>query len=124
MRKIAAIAFLFIYLSVNTELHQVFRLPVFFEHYFEHKKNNENITFLNFIALHYSGNAVQHDNHDNELPFKSNHCDELLISIALPPDNFFESVVNEFPDVATSIVASSPFVPSSVLFSIWQPPRA
>lgn len=123
MRKIAALSFLLIYLSVNTELHQVFRLPVFFEHYFEHKKANENITFFNFIALHYSGDAVQHDNRDHELPFNNNHCDELLISIALPPDNFFESVINEFPVVDISIVRSSPFIPSSVLFSIWQPPR-
>ncbi|MEO7989546.1 MAG: hypothetical protein ABI663_08400 [Chryseolinea sp.] len=124
MRKTAAIVFLFIYLSVNTELHQVFRLPVFFQHYFEHRKGNEDITFLNFIMLHYSGNAVQHDDHDSELPFKSNHCDELLIAIALPPDNFFESVVNDFPVADNSLVPSSQFISSSFLFSIWQPPRA
>jgi hypothetical protein len=124
MRRITSIALLFLYLSVNTELHQVFRLPVFVEHYFEHTKDNENITFFNFITLHYSANSVQHDEHDQELPFKSNHCDAILIAIALPPDNFFESIINDFLVRDSSLVPSSQFISSSYLFAIWQPPRA
>ncbi|HPH46300.1 MAG TPA: hypothetical protein PLJ60_01785 [Chryseolinea sp.] len=124
MRRAAAIIFLFTYLSVNTELHQVFRLPIFFVHYNEHKKGNENITLINFIALHYFKGNVQHDDHDQELPFKSNHCTEISITFVIPADGFSEPVVKLFPTVKKVVPSSQQLNTSSFHFSIWQPPRA
>ena len=123
MRKPIAIVFLFLYLSVNTELHQVFRLPVFFAHYYEHKKENENINIFNFIALHYSSNAVQHDDHDQELPFKKNHCTAASISFVIPPDGFPEPIIISFPIVKSVVPISQQFNSSSFHLTIWQPPK-
>ncbi len=124
MRRSVAIVFLLLYLSVNTELHQVFRLPVFFAHYYEHKQKNENITVFNFIAIHYSNSAVQHDDHDNELPFKSNHCPEAFVTFVIPPDGFSEHEAKLFPILKTGVPISPQFISSTFLFSIWQPPRS
>ncbi len=124
MRKLTALGLLFIYLSVNTELHQVFRLPVFFVHYYEHKNGNPDITLFNFITLHYFNGSVQHDDHDQELPFKTDHCTQISSSFVIPADDFFESTLNSLATAKNVVPSSQQFITSPFLFSIWQPPRA
>lgn len=112
---------------MNTELHQVFKLPTFFAHYQEHKERNAEISLLSFIVIHYFNGDVKDGDYarDQELPFKSsNHCDEILISIALPPEDSFEPDANEFPASKTVVSTSPQFISSSFLFSIWQPPKS
>ncbi|HEY9046495.1 MAG TPA: hypothetical protein VIN08_11395 [Ohtaekwangia sp.] len=113
---------------MNTELHQVFRLPIFFEHYFEHKQQNSHISMLSFIVMHYFSGDVRDSDYerDQQLPFKHAHCCVELsgISLAVPTECFTE-LVARFSVLARKNVIHQPvFCSSSFQFSIWQPPRA
>jgi hypothetical protein len=124
MKRASAILFLWIYLVANTELHQFLRLPVFFVHYHEHKAENPEIGLIDFIAIHYFGDNNNPDyGKDDQLPFKDK-CPEVSLSIAMPPDNITESILPDFTMSRNVVMFKSPFVASSFLFSIWQPPRA
>ncbi|WP_143785882.1 hypothetical protein [Ohtaekwangia koreensis] len=125
MRKITAIVFLFLYLSANTELKQIFKLPVFVAHYLEHRQNDRNIGLVDFIVLHYfSGDIKDADfNRDQQLPFKRICC-TVYIFLALPADN--SAVLHHilFQEETVSFTFSPQFTSSSFHLLIWQPPKA
>lgn len=52
---------------------QLAKLPVLVEHFREHQCLDEQITFLDFLAMHYWGNDLNDndDARDNQLPFKN-----------------------------------------------------
>jgi len=126
MRKVSPILFLLIYLVANTELHQFMRLPLFFEHYQEHRLHSPTISLLDFIVLHYFTRDQKDADYgrDQQLPFKNSNCPEVSISIALPPENFPETKVHVFSLSRNMVMFKSFFNASSFHFSIWQPPRA
>jgi hypothetical protein len=73
MLRFAAIGLFFIYLISFTEFREVLRLPLLIEHYGEHKSQAGEMSFFEFLALHYKTD-VAHDDRDNRLPFKDcNH---------------------------------------------------
>jgi hypothetical protein len=49
------------------------RLPVLAEHFKEHRSQVSDMTFLEFLVMHYKTD-VSHDDHDMELPFKKDCC--------------------------------------------------
>lgn len=126
MKKTGSILFLLIYLVANTELHQFLRLPVLFEHYREHRQENPTISLVDFMVLHYFSGDTQDDDYarDQQLPFKSDTCPQVSLSIAMPPDDFPETTAQVFNLVQIRAVFKSSFNISSFHFSIWQPPRA
>lgn len=71
MQKILAIALIIVHLFGNTELGQVFKLPKLFSHYFQHHRQNPDINFLDFIAMHYGGDdgTTADDDIDSQLPY-------------------------------------------------------
>lgn len=126
MRKITPILFLLIYLAAVTELHQFLRLPVFFEHYVEHKLDSPTINLIDFIVGHYFSDESKDADYgrDQQLPFKNATCLEVSISVALPPDDFPETEANVFSLSRNVVTYKSHFNATSSHFSIWQPPRA
>ncbi|WP_295767233.1 hypothetical protein [uncultured Mucilaginibacter sp.] len=56
----------------TTELHQLLKLPVLFEHFAEHKERDKSVSFATFISMHYWGNDLNDndDDRDMQLPFK------------------------------------------------------
>ena len=126
MRKISPILFLLIYLAAVTELHQILRLPVFFEHYVEHRQDSPTISLLDFIVVHYfSGENKDADyTKDQQLPFKNATCLEVSISLAMPPDDFPETKAQVFSLSRNVVLFKSLNFHYSFHFSIWQPPRA
>jgi hypothetical protein len=102
------------------------RLPVFFEHYQEHRLDNPAINLIDFIVLHYfSGDMKDADYaRDQQLPFKNATCPEVSISIAMPPEDLPETKAQVFILSRNVGMFTSPFNASSFHFSIWQPPRA
>lgn len=127
MKNTFSLLFLLIYLVANTELHQFLRLPIFFEHYQEHRLDNREISLIDFIVLHYfSGDIKDGDDiRDEQLPFKNANCPEVSISIAIamPPEDLPETEVQAFTLARNVVVFKSLFNASSFHFSIWQPPR-
>lgn len=62
-----------LYLMGNAEVMELSKLPILLEHYSEHKAIVKNLTFLEFLQDHYTGQADldSDQNRDHQLPFKS-----------------------------------------------------
>ena len=124
MKQDTAIFFLLIYLSAGTELHQLVRLPVFIEHFKEHKSLNGSLGLLDFIALHYFNSDHTDAEAHQELPFNSNDCVAVALSLVILPNNSSEPPANAVSAIQVPILYSDLAFASRIHFSIWQPPRA
>ncbi len=126
MKKLVSILFLSIYLISTTELHQLSKLPLLIEHFGEHKKKNSELTFLDFLNIHYSGETKKDADHekDMQLPFKSHDgCATTFIAANVPP-TLSNLVLKEFSESIISFSSLEDcYLSSSYLSSIWQPPK-
>ena len=64
MKQKLIIALLSLYLIASTEFHQVLRLPLLVEHYVEHHELVKDMTFWEFLVMHYESD-VAHDDQDS-----------------------------------------------------------
>ncbi|MCX6182126.1 MAG: hypothetical protein NT150_09385 [Bacteroidetes bacterium] len=79
MKKLLAISLLSLYLLTLTEVGQLIKLPLLVDHFIEHKEKDQNLSLLDFLAMHYSHSHTP-DADDLKLPFKShNGCISLNI---------------------------------------------
>jgi hypothetical protein len=121
MRRAAAIGMLSLHLILFTEMNELMRLPLLVEHYLEHQQLVPEMSFFQFLAMHYKTD-VAHDSTDMELPFKS--CDH---SVASPNFTFPDQKI----ELTSSVPSSTPkffslyisFIPSTGPNEIFQPPR-
>ncbi|WAC14013.1 hypothetical protein [Dyadobacter pollutisoli] len=56
----------------TTSLYQVFKVPSLISHFVEHKALNHDISFMDFLSMHYWGDDLNDndDDKDMQLPFK------------------------------------------------------
>jgi len=116
------------YLLSCTELKELAKLPVLFQHYFEHKSLDSNITFFSYVEHHY--NDVPHtdndEDRDNQLPFKTHEvCAANALSPALPPS--FGIILKKVYQILPKqrILINNDYIPNSAFAGkIWQPPKA
>jgi hypothetical protein len=100
------------------------KLPVLFEHYLEHKTKNSELSFFDFMALHYN-QEFDHDKNDHKLPFKGHETCVSSIFIATIAPVFVLSITKpDYYDEKQIITFRNNHFHSSVISSIWQPPRA
>ena len=122
MRKLTALMVICVYAISFTECHQLFKLPVLVQHYLEHKQNNSEITFLEFLSVHYDSD-VAHDDRDMQLPFKDcGHC--IAVPVVILPNSKMELKEGSYfysQNTYTSFYKK--YIPASHLAEIWQPPR-
>jgi hypothetical protein len=107
------------------DLHDLVKLPKLIEHYQQHRAKTADVSFIDFLDLHYGSGAAQHDQEEHEehqnLPFKSPDCSFTHTVIVL---SLFKA-----PEIASleSVALYSNFYhsPFSSEFSqsVWQPPR-
>lgn len=97
------------------------RLPILIEHFQEHKQKVNDITFWEFLVMHYKTD-VSHDDHDNELPFKDKNHSFTPPAVSLP---FQKLVLIECSPSLEIKHASAYRVPqfTSPNQSIFQPPK-
>lgn len=126
VKKFFAISFFFIYLFSTTELHQLLKLPMLFEHYTEHLEENKQITLWQFFYIHYAMDHGKDADHgkDMKLPFKSHdNCVTGISNVYVPlfqnnsilkPSQFLEKKTFKNKDH---------FLLTSFLSNIWQPPK-
>ena len=127
MKKLAAIFLLLNFLFASTEAHQLLKLPLVFEHYAEHRKEDRNMSFLEFLVMHYlSGSPRDADyERDMQLPFKT-HGDTpgssthtfvplMVVYQCSPPP------ATELPVLRPA--ATDDLSPAGYHSGIWQPPR-
>ena len=102
MKKISAIFFFTIYLFSTTEAHQLLKLPLIFEHFSEHQKEDKQITFSEFLKIHYLNPPVKDKDYDKDMQAAAE-------SIEISPEKIF--------------FLKDQFLLSSYLANIWQPPK-
>lgn len=92
MKKCVAIFLLSLYLLSTTEAHQLLKLPLLVQHYFQHKAENNNLTLLSFLEMHYAETVVYDDDYaqDMQLPFKTHAENFCVIAVPLLPTPKFE----------------------------------
>lgn len=126
LKKVIAISFLFVFLCANTELHQLLRIPVLVHHFFEHNQQEPDETFADFLNEHYSGQQNDSDNdhheHDN-LPFKSADCATAHVLLAFVSEAQFSITRQVIFKDKISPIYNRAFYSSSVVNTIWQPPK-
>lgn len=107
----------------QTELHQILKLPVLVQHYFEHK-GEKDITLADFIVLHYfSGNLVDDDYaRDIQLAFKTSDCIQGITSIVNPEQIVLSNEVLLISIKSFSKVQND-WIPSNYMVDIFRPPQ-
>ncbi|WP_097129052.1 hypothetical protein [Pedobacter xixiisoli] len=127
LKRTLHISLLSFYLLSCTGLQEFTRVPVLFQHYFEHKSLDNNITFFSYVENHY--NDVPHtdndEERDNQLPFKTHEFFAgSVTSPALPPS--FEVIPKKVYQILPKqkILINNDYIPNSAFSGkIWQPPK-
>lgn len=124
MRKINAILLLTVLIFSQTELHQILKLPILVQHYFEHNADTKNVTLRQFIALHYfSGDPIDNDYaRDMQLPFKTNDCLQVITSMVVPNEIEF-GVSPEIIEVINFPKFHNDWIESNYAKTIFRPPQ-
>ncbi|GHN00040.1 hypothetical protein WSM22_15290 [Cytophagales bacterium WSM2-2] len=121
IKRFLAISLLFLYINSNTELHEIMRFPLLIEHFTEHKRLVGDISFWDFLTMHYSTD-VSHDADDNRLPFKDPSHSFTASTLAVPIHKIVltesqpSSVVSHISSYTETFIASH-------LSDIFQPPK-
>jgi hypothetical protein len=121
MNRILAISFLVLYINSNTEFHEMLRLPILLEHYSEHKQKVSDISFWDFLVMHYK-TGVAHDSDDNKLPFKDPCHSFTASTLALPIHKIVLKEIILLTKTDYAGVHFETFI-ASHLSDIFQPPR-
>jgi hypothetical protein len=119
--------FLAIYLLSSTQLKELLKLPLLVEHFMEHKELNAQMSFIDFLCVHYAeGNVKDADyEKDMRLPFKSaENSLSSYLSFYLPALNFKQDLIVHFTEQKQSFPCYNFTYSSAFLSSIWQPPRS
>ncbi|MBP7274287.1 MAG: hypothetical protein KA974_10615 [Saprospiraceae bacterium] len=125
MKRAVAILFLSIYLFATTHLGELLKFPLLIEHYYEHKAQDNSITFLGFLEMHYAHGNVKDADYDKDmkLPFKSINFDIGKIVYYFQPQLSFTFKKPFFIAVhKQKFPRTSVHISSSYLDAIWQPP--
>jgi hypothetical protein len=126
VRKFVPILLTATYLLSTTQICELFKISILVEHYFEHRVENVNLTFIDFLEVHYNGQNTKDADYekDMKLPFKT--CDNMSLF------NNFSCILNpsfEISPKKNSCTSSQSFLlyefqhTSDFLSFIWQPPK-
>ncbi|MFM2315917.1 MAG: hypothetical protein RLZZ155_249 [Bacteroidota bacterium] len=101
-------------------LTEVCRIPLLIEHFEDHERKNEKISFLTFLNEHYAQSDTNDSEHD-ELPFKSQiHTSSILLAIDFK-NRQPEPV--EFIEVKSFVFPSSIGNVANTSIAVFQPPQ-
>lgn len=124
MQRWVSIFMLFVLSLSGTELHEVLRFPLLWSHYSEHKAEDWDTSFLEFIEFHYSGSdSSDSDNHtDANLPFKPHECGTIF-QYSEWKSVEWEIVPYSEPRLFGVLFHGSMNLPSGYSGAVWQPPQ-
>lgn len=125
MKKVFALFLLLLHLVSSTQLTEVAKIPVLFEHFSEHQSINPQITFFEFVIDHYN-NTPHTDNdeeRDNQLPFKTiNQSTPHFVAITPNKSQSISKIAYTLAKSHNGLYID-PFIPSSFTEKVWQPPK-
>jgi hypothetical protein len=123
-RKIIAILFLSLLISSSTEWLQLLKIPVLVQHFIEHKREDDKISFIAFLKMHYRATPIKDKDYDRDmqLPFKTDNC--VFLALTFFHQKHGIEIVNHEQIISTKhSLYKDDFNTSQVLKTIWQPPR-
>lgn len=125
MKKFLSIVILFSYLSSYTEFREFLKLPILLEHYSEHNSKDSNLSFSEFLCMHYTHahEADGDDEQDKNLPFKSHNGCASNFSSNLYAQQQTIAIKPVVTELNNSISWNEDYIYSSFAASIWQPPK-
>ena len=101
-------------------LTELCRIPLLIEHFEDHERTNEEISFLTFLNEHYSQTDTSDSEH-GDLPFKSQmHTSSILLALDLK-NRQAEPV--EFTETQSFVFPSSIGNVANTTISVFQPPQ-
>ena len=118
------IIIVFTALNVVT-LNQLTKTPLLIIHYIDHLQRNDNISFGDFIQMHYFENDTNDndDQQDKQLPLKDFDLNYTIV-IALPPDFLnFNSLPLIFKSESTFPLCRAKRLASTFISGTYRPPR-
>ena len=97
MRKICIYLLVLVLNFNNCLFEQLFKIPVLIEHYVEHQDRNADISFADFLTMHYWGKDINDtdDERDRQLPFKN--IDHHVSHFVFIPNRMYTSNVRIVP---------------------------
>lgn len=113
------------YLITGTELGQLCKLPLLVQHYAEHKAENNSLSLIQFLYMHYGHDEVRNgdDDKDMKLPFKTPSVSVNAVFIAMTPTIQFLGGLHNKEILPTKYTLYRAFFYSSTLDAIWRPPQ-
>lgn len=102
------------------------KLPVFFDHYAEHKILNPKISFIDFLTLHYVKDSSKDFDHerDMQLPFKVLDHFSAPMAPGFVPDAIVVLHINSTPiPISRVYLSDESFIQTDFHSGIWQPPK-
>jgi hypothetical protein len=126
MRKFTAIILVALYACSSTEAYQLLKMPALVVHYLQHSREDPEMSFLNFLHMHYAEAQVMDADwqQDMQLPFKS--CESGLSHVAAghyPPLLHLSLVALSLPEGVLYASAYGSFTPGLYCADIFEPPR-
>ena len=124
MKRVISILLISSIIGSTLHLDELVKFPFLINHYFEHKKNNQDISISAFLYMHYVLNkkaeSEKDKKSDSQLPFKSTqNYHSHFVPFTFENDNaeiICQSVNNSFTPFKVTKAQSRPF-------DIWQPPK-
>jgi len=108
------------------ETHELYKLHALVRHFEKHRGENPDMSFMEFLDLHYSSTPHHHQDHQThqELPFSCNHHHSNIpapVMAFVVPHITAPKVLIPLHDIG--IAEYEVTVPHGVQSSIWQPPK-
>ncbi len=125
MRQWLAITLLGLFTFSSTEVHQLLKLPVLFQHFAEHQAEGP-MDWWHFLGEHYLHERHQHtiDDHHQDLPFHcDHHCGAQTLQARITDEPSPVVLLSNGLDVQLNATEDR-IPPREGPDGIWQPPRA
>lgn len=125
-KHITASLLLAIYVLSATAIHEVAKLPLLVEHYFDHSREDQLIGLFEYLTLHYGieDGTDKDAAEDKQLPFQSAEYYSTISFVSVKPPLINQSIL--FTETITEhnfLLRNEVFMPSPYPDRIWQPPR-
>ncbi len=130
MKKFLGYLLLLSFVGSSTGLDQLFKMPVVFTHFLEHRAEEPGISFSNFLKMHFlnpgfSNHTHDHDHHQ-QLPFKNHDCSQHTDFLKIYQRKNLENTLNVAVKncLVFTIPSKDNLPPNSFFTDIWNPPKA
>lgn len=113
-----------LYLLSTTELYQFLKIPILVEHFIDHKNQNNTLTLVEFLKMHYDNPVKDADyEQDQKLPFVL-HSEHMVVVFTIIPRLYIDFKTQDVILSNDRVVAYDDlFLDVDYFNAIWQPPK-